>query len=267
MNETSRVELDGGGAVVVRVARHEQPWFVDEAALMERARAAGLPTAQVLALEHLDDEDGVLSVSVQTLLPGRPLEDVGAGLDREHRERLVVEAGEVLARIHALDPDRGEVHRLRAPAEEDLERARRTVATALGPEAAEVVDRAAAFVAAARTRRPEPDLRLAQGDFMPKNLLVHEGRISGVVDWEFAGPAPPAFDLARWEVSAGPPWHDETAPLHRGYARVSDPEAAAAGLVPAYALDWALEKLAWREPATPAQVRRCVEVVVRHAGP
>jgi thiamine kinase-like enzyme len=87
----------------------------------------------------------------------------------------------------------------------------------------------------------------------------------GVIDWEFAGPASPAFDLGRWEVSAGAPLHDRMDLVYDGYARVADPGSAAAGLVPAFAIDWALEKLGWSNPATPEQFRRCVDVIARYA--
>lgn len=93
-----------------------------------------------------------------------------------------------------------------------------------------------------------------------------DGAIVGVIDWEFAGPASPAFDLARWEVSAGDDLHDRSDLLRRGYARVADPDAADAGWVPAYAIDWALEVLSWRNPAPPARLRRCVDVIARYAG-
>jgi aminoglycoside phosphotransferase (APT) family kinase protein len=96
--------------------------------------------------------------------------------------------------------------------------------------------------------RPAPPLSLAPGDFLPKNLLIHDGAIVGVIDWEFAGPAAPAFDLARREVSAGDALHDRSDLLCRGYARVANPESAAAGLTPAFAIDWTLEKLGWNNP-------------------
>jgi hypothetical protein len=54
--------------------------------------------------------------------------------------------------------------------------------------------------------------------------------------------------------------------LRRGYARVTDLDSAAAGWVPAFAIDWALEKLGWNNPAPPAQQRRCVDVIARYAG-
>ena len=69
-----------------------------------------------------------------------------------------------------------------------------------------------------------------------------------------------------WEVSAGFPLHDRSDLLRRGYARVADPDSADAGWVPAFAIDWALEKLDWKNPAPTAQQRRCVDVIARYAG-
>src|SRR5438270_6012207 len=114
--------------------------------------------------------------------------------------------------------------------------------------------------------RPAPRLSLAHGDWLPKHLLIDDGAIVGVIDWEFAGPASPAFDLARWEVSAGDRLHHRSDLLRRGYARVPDPDSADAGWVPAFAIDWALEKLGWKNSAPPAQHCRCVDVVARYAG-
>jgi aminoglycoside phosphotransferase (APT) family kinase protein len=137
---------------------------------------------------------------------------------------------------------------------------------AFGPAAAAVVRRGAALLRHELATRPAPRLALGHGDWLPKHLMVDGGRIVGVLDWEFAGPAPPAWDLARWEVSAGEGLHDRADLLRRGYARVTDPDAAADGWVPAFAVDWALEVLGWTDPAPPARLRRCVEVIARHAG-
>src|SRR5919201_1883780 len=94
-----------------------------------------------------------------------------------------------------------------------------------------------------------------------RGVGVPTPEVLGVIDWEGAGPASPAFDFAMWEVSAGAPLHDRSDLLRRGYARVTDPDSAAAGWVPAFAIDWALEKLGWKNPAPPAQQRRCVDVI------
>jgi aminoglycoside phosphotransferase (APT) family kinase protein len=266
MNETYRVELVSNVAVVVRIARQGAPWFIDEAHLMAQARNAGVPTAEVLGLEHLDHQGELLSFSIQRFLPGRSLGELIGGLPASDLERLVLDAGEILARVHSVDPDagRGIRHELRLPEERAVARIARIVGETLSPAAAAVVERGAEFLRQEVTTCPAPPFSLAQGDFLPKNLLIHDGTVVGVIDWEFAGPASPAFDLARWEVSAGAPLHDRSDLLRRGYARVADPELADAGLTPAFAIDWTLEMLGWKNLASPAQVLRCVDVIARY---
>ena len=180
-------------------------------------------------------------------------------------ERLVMDSGELLAPVHSIVPDRGIRHELQLPLKPFVARVARIVDEALGPAAAEVVERGAALLREEVLNRSAPTVSLAHGDFLPKNLLIGNGEIVGVIDWEFAGPAPPAFDLARWEVSAGEPLHDCSDLQRRGYARVADPDSADDGWVPAFAIDWALEKLGWRNPAPPAQFRRCVDVIAGYA--
>ena len=268
MNETYRADLGGDVAVVVRVARHPTRWFVDEAYLMEQARDVGVPTPEILGLDHVDDDAEVLSFSVQQHLPGRPLGDLVGRLSTADLERCILDAGELMALVHSVEPDldRGVRHELRWPAERDVDRIARIVAQALDPAAAAVVERGADFLRQEITNRPAVPFVLAQGDFMPGNLLIHDGEIVGVIDWEFAGPAAPAFDVGRWEVSARTPFADRLDLLRAGYARVADPDSSEAGLTPAFAIDWILEMLAWRNPATPDQFRRCIDVIARYTG-
>lgn len=265
MNETYRVRLAGDVDVVVRIARQPTPWFIDEAHLMEQARDAGVPTAEVLGLEHADHDGELLSFSIQQFLPGRALDELVGELPAADLERLVVDAGEILARVHSVAPndERGIRHELRMPEEPEVARVAGIVKEKLGPAAAALVERGADLLRREVISRPTPPLSLAQGDFMPKNLLINDGSVAGVIDWEFAGTAPPAFDLARWEVSAGAPFHDRSDLLRRGYARVTDPDAADADLTSAFAIDWILEKLGWQNPASPAQFQRCVDVIAR----
>lgn len=264
MNETYRVQLSSDRAVIVRIARQSVPWFTDEAHLMARARDVGVATPEVLGVEHLDHDGDLLSLSIQQLVPGRPLDELLGLLTSADLEQLVVDAGELLARVHSIASDRGTRHPLRVPAPSVVTCIARTVGEVLGERAAAVVEQGADFLRAEIADHPPPLRSLAQGDFLPKNILIDDGAIVAVIDWEFAGPAPPAFDLARWEVSAGHPLHDRSDLLRRGYARIADPKPAAANLVPAYAIDWALEMLGWDNTATPAQFRRCVEVIARY---
>ena len=265
MNETYRAELAGAGSVVVRIARHLVPWFTDEDHIMAQARAVGVPTAEVLGVEHVEHDGELLSFSIQHNLPGRSLDELAGELPLVDLERLVMDGGELLARVHSLVPDRGVRHELRPPDEHSLARGERIVEQTLSPSAASVVERGAEFLRREVAARPAPSLALAHSDWLPKHLLIDDGAIVGVIDWELAGPASPAYDFAMWEVSAGDGLHDRSALLRLGYARVADPDATAAGWVPAFVVAWALEVLGWRNPAPPARVRRCVDVIGRYA--
>ena len=266
MNETYRVELAGASAVVVRIARQSVPWFTDEAHVMAQARAVGVPTPEVLGVAHVEHDGELLSFSIQRLLAGRSLDELAGELPAVDLERLVMDGGELLARVHSVAPDRGIRHELQPPDERSLARGARIVEQTLGPSAASVVERGAAFLRRELAARPAPSLALAHSDWLPKHLLIDDGAIVGVIDWERAGPASPALDLAHWEVAAGDRLHDASDLLRLGYARVADPDAADAGWAPAFAIDWALDLLGWRDPAPPARIRRCVDVIARYAG-
>jgi len=266
LNETYRVEVPNDVPVVVRIARQPVPWFTDEEHVMAQARGVGVPTPDVLGVEQVDHDGELLSFSILRLVPGRSLDELAGELPASDLERLVMDGGELLARLHSVVPDRGIRHELEPPDERFVARVVRVAHQVLGPAAAAVVERGADLLRDEVLTRPAPRLSLAHSDWLPKHLLIDDGAIVGVIDWEFAGPASPAFDLARWEVSAGDGLHDRSDLLRRGYARVADPDAAADGWVPAFAVDWALEVLGWRTPAWPERMRRCVDVIARYAG-
>jgi aminoglycoside phosphotransferase (APT) family kinase protein len=196
MNETYRVVLAAVGSVVVRIARQSVPWFTDEAHLMAQARVVGVPTAEVLGVEHVEHDGVLLSFSIQRFLPGRSLDDLAGELPPAELERLVTEGGELLARVHSIVPDRGRRHELQLPEAGSLERGVRIVKRTFGPSAASILERGAEFLNRELAARPSPSPVLAQGDWVPKHLLIDDGAIVGVIDWEFAGPASPAYDFA-----------------------------------------------------------------------
>jgi len=71
VNETYRVELAAAGSVVVRIGRQPVPWFTDEEHVMAQARAVGVPTPDVLGVEHVDhDGERVRLFCNDTVDPG-----------------------------------------------------------------------------------------------------------------------------------------------------------------------------------------------------
>jgi aminoglycoside phosphotransferase (APT) family kinase protein len=74
---------------------------------------------------------------------------------------------------------------------------------------------------------------LVHGDVLPHNLLVDDGRLTGLLDWEFAHIGDPAEDLAycRAAVSAALPWGDFLAAYQdAGGAAVDERRLAIFGL-------------------------------------
>src|SRR5205809_1465733 len=251
LHETYRVEVRNDVPVVVRIARQPVPWFTDEEHVMAQARGVGVPTPNVLGVEQVDHGGELLSFSILRLVPGRSLDELAGELPASDLERLVMDGGELLARVHSVVPDRGIRHELEPPDERFVARVARVAHQALGPAAAAVVERGADLLRDEVMTRPAPRLSLAHGDWLPKHLLIDDGAIVSVIDWEFAGPASPAFDLARWEVSAGDGLHDHSDLLRRGYARVADPDAADAGWVPAFAHRLGPRSARLEEPCSP----------------
>jgi aminoglycoside phosphotransferase (APT) family kinase protein len=266
LNETYRVELAVAGSVIVRISRQPVPWFTDEEHIMAQARAVGVPTPEVLGVEHVEHDGQLLSFSIQRLVSGRSLEEIADELPSADVERLVMDGGELLARVHSIVPDRGIHHDLQPPDERVVASLAREIDREFGQAAAAALERGADRLREHVNTHPAPRLALAHGDWMPKHLLIDNGEIVGVIDWELAGPASPAFDLGRWEVSAGGEPHHGLDLVRRGYARIADPDSADAGWIPAFAIDWALEVLGWQNPADPSYRRRCVDVVARYAG-
>ena len=74
---------------------------------MAQARAVGVPTPEVLGVEHVEHDGELLSFSIQRLLSGRSLDELAGELPAVDLERLVMDGGELLARVHSVVPDRG----------------------------------------------------------------------------------------------------------------------------------------------------------------
>ena len=217
------------------------------------------------ASSSVEHDGELLSFSIQRLLPGRSLDELAGELPASDLERLVMDGGELLARVHSVVPDRGIRHELQLPDERSSPAWRASSTQALGPAAATVVERGADFLREQVMTRPAPSLSLAHGDWLPKHLLIDDGAIVGVIDWEFAGPASPAFDFARGRCPPATPCTTARTCCAAGMRGSPIPTSADAGWVPAFAIDWALEKLGWENPAPPAQQRRCVDVIARYA--
>ena len=114
-------------------------------------------------------------------------------IEPDERRQLAEQAIDVLARMHAIDPARMAASPSSATPADELRRyARRLERLAPLPS---VLRFALDWLA---ERPPEPDGRgvIVHGDLRMGNLVVADGRIAAVLDWEMAGLGDPLTDLA-----------------------------------------------------------------------
>jgi aminoglycoside phosphotransferase (APT) family kinase protein len=165
--------------------------LASEATLMSRARAAGVPSPEVIHI--LSPDEGLGAGFIQEFVDGETL----GGRIAKHaalesaRVRLAFQCGEVLARIHGMT----------ATGIPDLPT--RSIKS--------IIDDTRAMYEAERRPRPVFELafrwlssrmpadltpdRLAHGDFRNGNMIVGAGGMRAVLDWELAYLGDPMADL------------------------------------------------------------------------
>jgi aminoglycoside phosphotransferase (APT) family kinase protein len=167
----------------------------DEFALISRARDAGVPVPEPLALEPAGGRlvtDGMLmsfveGTSVAPRILRKPEFETA-------RSRLTAQLGEALARIHSVDPpdlagvlpDPGH-----DPAVDQIAEWERQL-----DEVGEPLPAVELGIRWLRANAPEPAKpRLVHGDFRLGNFIVDEGGLAAVIDWELAHMGDPGEDV------------------------------------------------------------------------
>lgn len=210
-NEVYDVTLERAPSLIVRIA-HGGPEAHDrEAWVLGQCAARGIRAPRIHALRRLEVGGERRSMIVMEKLPGERLCDVNrAALDLR---RVLGEVGGWLAELHAIPVGGfgyldGSGVGLRVTLDDWLAgsltaaaHAFEAAARSVGLEAAmirgwlrEIVD---AFRAA------PPRVTLIHNDLLANHVLVHDGKLSGIIDFGEVAAEPAAIDFARWEFSEG----------------------------------------------------------------
>ena len=206
VNEVYDVTLADGRQVVVRISHVEDPRFEAERWALDAARDRGVPTPRVLHLETGPERQAC----VEEMLPGVQLATLlGEGLPAS----VVEDLGALLGRIHEvsvdgfgyLQPDgRGWPIAFRDIMLDLLPEQDRLFAAAAHWQVPDrQVTRGLDLLAAHDAIYDWSDPRLVHGDFTPDNILVHDGRVSGILDLQECSGGHPIEDLMIWDHVVG----------------------------------------------------------------
>lgn len=137
---------------------------------------------------------------VDGVVPGDP--ESGGKIPQEIRRSCGLDVADVLAALHAVDPDQvglGDLHRPGSYLERQLRRWHRQVHQSAIPDLT-AVDEAHRLLV---ERMPAPsETRIAHGDYRPGNLSFGpDGRIAAIFDWELATLGEPLADLG-WVLAS-----------------------------------------------------------------
>ncbi|MFC7622107.1 phosphotransferase family protein [Microlunatus sp. GCM10028923] len=223
-NEVYRVRCAAGQDLVVRILRFDDDITLaasaGEARAIELARAAGVPAPEILLLDTVEVGGREFPVMVQRAAVGRPLGEVIDRLSAQQLRDVLIELGELIARLNEVPVDHesdGPTAMAAALAHRQAERGQVLAAGFSASEFDQLIELLSEYV---RDVPAEPWV-LCHGDLSCKHIFVTgEGRdgsivrVSGIIDFGDWKAGAPVHDLAVLRV------HEpqlDLAPLLAGY--------------------------------------------------
>jgi Ser/Thr protein kinase RdoA (MazF antagonist) len=215
-NEVYRITFESGVQVILRIDRRAEGVFEKEAWAIGRCRDLGMAVPEVLSLQTLEAGAERLEVCILEMLPGERLSD-SLSLPQATLRSIVRDVGEQLSRMHAVGlGELGEGARFFENDADDL-LASEDEFVALGVAAGldwRTLERAFRFFEKAMSG---PRRRaLTHNDIRACHVLVHEGRLSGIIDFGQASIDTPINEFGKWDY-----WEAPALPaawLREGYA-------------------------------------------------
>jgi len=266
-NEVYGITFERGPEVILRLARRAEGVFEKEAWAIGRCRALGIAAPKVLSLQRLQSGGETLEVCFLEKLPGQRL-SASLSLPQETLRSVVRELGEQISRMHTVGPgDLGEAGQFFENETDDF-LATEAEFVELGGNAGldrRALERAFRFFEAVMLRRGPLPRRLTHNDLRACHVLVHEGRLSGVIDFGQVSMDSPVNEFAKWDY-----WEEPVRPvawLQEGYGDKGLFDAGYAELFQAFRIANALWVLRWYALTRHAAgVSRAAATLARYLG-
>lgn len=211
VNEVYDVALDGAPSLVVRISHGGAEALEREAWVLGECAARGIRAPRAHGLRRLEVEGESLTAMVMDKVHGDRLCDVD--LDEAEVRRVLGEVGAWLTELHSIPVqgfgylDGRGVGKLATmdnwvtefasttPAFEEAGRAVGVAATTIRRWVREIVESLRAA--------PPPRVTLIHNDLLAKHVMVHDGNLSGIIDFGEIAAEPAVSDFAKWDFYEG----------------------------------------------------------------
>lgn len=104
-NEVYAISTQQGNDYIVRIQRHGETGYTEEAWAIEQCRQAGAPVPEICHLGTVMIEDQPKPVMVQRRVAGRALAEMEHTLDQRELAHIYAQAGAALSQIHSIEVD------------------------------------------------------------------------------------------------------------------------------------------------------------------
>lgn len=225
-NEVYDVTLERVAPLIARISHKGPAAHEREAWVLGQCASRGIPAPRVHALRRLEVGDEQRSIIVMEKLPGERLCDVNlAELDLR---RVLGEVGAWLTELHSIPVqgfgylDGSGVGKMATI--EDWVAGSLTTSAQVFEEAGRIVGLEAATIRGWLNeildsfRASPPRAALIHNDLVANHVLVHDGKLSGIIDFGEVAAEPAANDFAKWDF-----WEGERFPVAWMQAGYGDP--------------------------------------------
>lgn len=210
VNEVYDITPTKGNNLIVRISREKRSRFEAEKWALDNCRNAGVPVPQILLISETETSQEKLHICVESKIEGVSLQTIikQNALSQNEIKDLTINAGDILSKIHSIKTKGfGEINRLgigkfatwteymleqKSKRDTVLTEAKKIgVDTKLIQQALEILERNEDIYS-------RVDSRLAHSDYGIKHMLVHNGKINGIIDFENCRGADIAYDFSWW---------------------------------------------------------------------
>jgi len=233
-NEVFNVKVEDGAEYIFRFAHNrKQNPFLKEKWVFKKCNDLRIPVPKILLIDSFEDGDKTVYICVESKIRGTGLGELSNTISRKKVKGILKQAGRLFRSIHSIKTkgfgDLNESGKGKHSSVGRLIRNFKTlikkkILTALrrSPGDLTLVKKAYKILQDNRNNIYKSHSFVIHNDISPDHIIVNNGKISGVIDFESAKGADPVFEFTRWDFKFGKKYPITSFLEGYGHKRIKD---------------------------------------------